>query len=116
MILAMKLSEHPWQDWHNTTILPQKDQILHNMTILIWARSVYISNPCKRVQIYRRLLSVPLGSGSIHSFFFLRVKGTTVTMPTSRVHQILARSFYSYLPGYARNTAKVISVRRTFGV
>ena len=37
-------------------------------------------------------------------------------MPTSRVHRILARSFYSYLPGYARNTAKVISVGRTFGV
>ena len=35
-------------------------------------------------------------------------------MPTSRVHRILARSFYS--PGYARNTAKEISVRRTFGV
>src|SRR2546423_13172020 len=70
MILAMKLSEHPWRDWHNPTILPWQDRVLHNMTILIWARSVYISNPCKRVQIYRRLLSVPLGSGSIHSFFF----------------------------------------------
>lgn len=36
-------------------------------------------------------------------------------MPTSRVHRILARSFYSYSPGYARNTAKEISVGRTFG-
>src|ERR1043165_1396161 len=46
-------------------------------------------------------------------FFFLCVKGTTVTMPTSRVHRILAQSFYS--PGYARNTAKEISVGKTFG-
>src|SRR5256885_15786439 len=37
-------------------------------------------------------------------------------MPTSRVHRILAQSFYSYSPGYTRNTAKVISVRKTFGV
>src|SRR4051794_7251530 len=37
-------------------------------------------------------------------------------MPTSRVHRILAQSFYSYSPGYARNTAKVISVEKTFGV
>src|SRR2546423_14681141 len=35
-------------------------------------------------------------------FFFLCIKGTTVTMPASRVHQILAQSFYSYSPGYAR--------------
>ena len=34
-------------------------------------------------------------------------------MPTSRVHRILAQSFYS--PGYARNTAKEISVGKTFG-
>jgi len=37
-------------------------------------------------------------------------------MPTSRVHRILAWSFYSFSPGYARNTAKEISVRKTFGV
>src|ERR1044071_3137315 len=51
-------------------------------------------------------------------FFFLCVKGTTVTMPTSRVHRILARSFYSYSPGYVRipvNETEISVGRIAFG-
>src|SRR4051812_22359226 len=56
------------------------------------------------------------GIGFYSLIFFLCIKGTTVTMPTSRVHRILARSFYLHPSSYNRISAEEISVgRRTFG-
>src|SRR3954452_17361216 len=53
---------------------------------------------------------------SYSHIFFLYIKGTSVRMPTSRVHRILAQSFYSHSSSYNINPAEEISIgRRTFG-
>src|SRR4051794_24337427 len=52
----------------------------------------------------------------LFTYFFFCVKGTTVIMPTSKVHRKLAQSFYSHISRYNRISAEEISVgRRAFG-